>query len=257
MYNSFNFYFRLLNFNGQKQLVLPTKTLVKLTNQSTPRNSTTKQELCRTPNIPMFRALCSEILPNFQTGSNIYYFDSKGNLFILSKRRNTLGYPANYVRHTGAQLISLCSPYIKQNLFDQHKRYETKNNLPMLQSDLQLKDENLVAKQNKDLELPSKHNKDLELPSKKSYLKEFNAIWNVIYDKKESALEDFTYYKKFLDELFNEDFVVVLSKKQSNILQMKDEDWPLKSVFAARIMAIFIDVSRIIAPHYVYHVYHY
>ncbi|XP_032586250.1 uncharacterized protein LOC26528347 isoform X3 [Drosophila mojavensis] len=220
---------RLLNFTGHKELLLPTKTLGKLTSQSTLRSSTTKQELCRTQNRPMLRAFYySKALPNFQTGSNLCYFDSKGNLFILSKGRKSLGFPVNDVRRAGAQLIELCSPYIKQNLFDQLKRCETKTNLPMLQADLQVKDENFGAK----------HNEDLELPPKKSFLKEFNAIWNAICDKQEPALVDFTYYTTFLNELFNEDFV---ERNQSNMLKMKGEDWPLKSVFAARIMTILID----------------
>lgn len=182
----------------------------------------------------------SKALPNFQTGSNLCYFDSKGNLFILSKGRKSLGFPVNDVRRAGAQLIELCSPYIKQNLFDQLKRCETKTNLPMLQADLQVKDENFGAK----------HNEDLELPPKKSFLKEFNAIWNAICDKQEPALVDFTYYTTFLNELFNEDFV---ERNQSNMLKMKGEDWPLKSVFAARIMTILIDVSRFAALYYEMH----
>ncbi|XP_017867406.1 PREDICTED: uncharacterized protein LOC108616602 isoform X2 [Drosophila arizonae] len=219
---------RLLNFTGHKELLFSTKTLGKLTSQSTLKSSTTKQELCRTQNRPMFRAFYSKTLPNFQTGSNLCCFDSKGNLFILSKGRKALGLPVNDVRRAVAQLIEFCSPYIKQNLFDQLKRCETKTNLPMLQADLQLKDENVVAKPNE----------DLELPPKKSFLKEFNAIWKAICDTQEAALEDFTYYTTFLNELFNEDFV---ERSQSNMLKMKGEDWPLKSVFAARIMAILID----------------
>lgn len=126
---------------------------------------------------------------------------------------------------------------MKQNLLSQLKRYAKNSKLPIIQAASELRGESCA----------DNYDKDIKRSSSKSHLEEFNEIWHVICGDQKSAMEDFIYFKKFLEEIFKNDSVNDLTLKDlPNVgtLQMMTEQWPLKTVFAARVVAILIDVSR-------------